>query len=127
MDNGPAAFEAAPEQMKRGPGRPRTIIPEVTPEPAPAKMVTMKLERHCRPGGEFEIIGHMQPELRRKNAAGVMEIVRAEEFIKGEPAPPPLPGVGTTGKLWAGTIIALPEAEAKALKRAGIASFELVD
>lgn len=96
-------------------------------EAAPEKRITMKLERHCRPGGEFEIVGHVQPELRRKSPAGVMEVVRAEAFIKGEPAPPPLPGVGTTGKLWAGTIISLPEAEAKALKRAGIASYELVD
>jgi hypothetical protein len=96
-------------------------------EAAPEKRIAMKLERHCRPAGPYEIVGHFRPEIRRKNPAGVMEVVRAEEFIKGEPAPPPLPGVGTTGKLWAGTIISLPEAEAKALKRAGIASVELAD
>lgn len=105
MKNGPAAVEAAPE-----------------------KRIKMKLERHCNPSGmDFEIIGHFQPELRRKNPAGVMEVVRAEAFIPGEPAPPPLPGVGTKGKLWAGTIIALPESNAKALRRAGIASVEILD
>ena len=92
------------------------------------KMIPMKLERNYRPGSEnFTIVGHTKPEVRRKTAAGVEVVVEAEEFVKGEAMPAKYPGVGFANKFWAGTVLKLPEDEAKAIRKNGIGSVEIAD
>jgi hypothetical protein len=60
-------------------------------------MVVMKLLRNYRPAAGYEVV----------SAVGAS-----------------YPGVGFPHKLWAGTIVRLPEAEAKVLNKAGIAARE---
>lgn len=95
--------------------------------PEPVKMIAMKLERHYRPAKEFEVVGYHKPEVKRKFPDGTMKVVEPAEFIKGEAAPAPFPGVISTGKIWAGTVIKLPEAEAKNIRNLGIASRDFDD
>ncbi len=91
------------------------------------KTVVIKLLRNYRPIGAYEVIGHDQPAILRKNAAGVMAEVTPAAFVKDEPAPPPTPGTGFANKVWAGTLIKLPVDEAKTVKKAGIGEYELAD
>lgn len=92
------------------------------------KLKAMELKRNYRPMEGCEIVGHTVPEVKRKNAAGVMEVVAAARFVAGEMAPPPTPGVvPTSGKIWAGTIIRVPVNEAKTMKANGIAEASLED
>lgn len=95
--------------------------------PAAVKFIPMKLERNYRPVSDYTIVGHTKPEVRRKNAAGVEVVVEAEEFVKGEAMPAKYPGVGFANKFWAGTVLKLPEDEAKAIRKAGIGSVEIAD
>ena len=96
--------------------------------PAAVKMIPMKLERNYRPqSADYSIVGHTRPEVRRKNAAGVEVVVEAEEFVSGQPMPGKYPGVGFANKFWAGTVLKLPEDEAKAIRKAGIGSVEIAD
>lgn len=88
---------------------------------------TVKLKRHYRPVDTYEIVGYLRPEIRRKTAGGLDEVSQTEEFIKGEMAPPPFPGVGYANKIWASTFVQLPIEEAKKLVRAGIAEREYAD
>jgi hypothetical protein len=91
------------------------------------KLKAMELKRHYRPQGAFEIVGHTRPEVKKKNTAGVMEVVSPAKFIDGEMNPPPVPGVVHTHKIWAGTVIRVPVDEAKAMRVAGIAEASLED
>ena len=94
----------------------------------PTKFIPMKLERNYRPqSSDYTIVGHTKPEVRRKTAAGVEVVVEAEEFVKGEAMPAKYPGVGFANKFWAGTVLKLPEDEAKAIRKAGIGSVEIAD
>lgn len=94
--------------------------------PAP-KMVAMQLLRNYRPAGEFEIVGHVVPAVTRKDASGREYEVSKAEFIAGEGAPPPQAGVGTSGKIWAGTIIRVPQEEARTMRANDIAERSVDD
>lgn len=85
-------------------------------------MIAMKLERHYVPRGEFEIVGYHKPEVKKKTATGDWKVVEPEEFVEGEACPPPNPGVGYPNKIWASTVIRVPEEEAKTMHRLGIAA-----
>ena len=95
-----------------------------TDTPIAAKMVPMKLLKNYRPKGAYEVVGWHRPELKRKDAAGQPLIVQKAEFVKGEAAPSPYPGVGFPDKIWAGTVVRLTEDEAKTVKRALIGDIE---
>jgi hypothetical protein len=95
-------------------------------EAAKPKMVPVLLERHYRPGGDYEIVGHWQPKVEVKNAQGKMVEIEPAKFIDGEASPPPIAGVGSVSlKLWAGTVVRLPVDEAKRCKREQIGSIEV--
>jgi hypothetical protein len=100
-----------------------TATADVEATPATeVKMVAMKLERHYCPLGDYEVVGYLKPEVKRKLPSGEFKVIEPEEFIEGEQAPAPFPGVVSTGKVWASTTIKLPEAEAKNIMRLGIAA-----
>lgn len=107
-------YERQPAELDDGPGSGTETV----------KMVPMKLERHYRPLGDYEVVGYMKPEVTRKMPNGELKVVEKEEFVPGEQAPAPFPGVVSTGKVWARTTIKLPEAEAKHIRKLGIASVE---
>ncbi len=95
----------ATEPAKRGPGRP----PKAVEEPKPVTLIPVKLLKHYRPRGVFEIV---------------------------DAAPSPLPGIGFTNKdkdgtvigvkLWADTVVKLPRDEAAALLGNEAVSMEAV-
>lgn len=87
------------------------------PDTAEPRLVAMELKRNYVPPPGYEIVGHTRPA--RKDHQG--NVIEPETFIKGEPMPPRYPGAGYKEKILAGTIIRLPEAEARKLKNAGIA------
>lgn len=93
----------------------------------PVKMHAVKLLKNYCPGGAVEIVGWNKPAVKRKDNAGRVIEISPAEFVKGEPAPPPYPGVGFVGKIWAGTVIKLTEDEARSVKRAKIAELEFAD
>jgi hypothetical protein len=69
---------------------------DIQPEAgADEPMITMKLLRNYRPLAGYEVV----------SAVGAS-----------------YPGVGFPHKLWAGTVVRLPEGEAKALHKAGVAA-----
>lgn len=86
--------------------------------PEPVKMFPVKLAYNYQPAGAYEAIGWEKPAVEKKNAAGQIVVVEKAEFIKGEIAPPPYPGVGFPGKVWKGSTIGLPRDEAMALVNA---------
>lgn len=96
------------------------------PPPA-AKMVTVKLLKNYRPINPFETVGYTREAILKKNAAGMMETVRPEEFIEGELPPAVQVGTGFETKLWSGAVIKLPADEAKSMRKAGIAEYEVLD
>jgi hypothetical protein len=89
------------------------------------KMVRMTLKRHCRPNEGYEIVGYNRPEIKHKGPDGRAVVVQSEAFIEGEAAPPPIPGVTITGKLWAGTVLRVPDDEARMMRKAGIADVDI--
>ena len=91
------------------------------------RMTPMRLKNNYRPYGEFEIVGHWQKAIRVKRADGKEIELQPEEFIKGDPAPAPQPGIGTSGKLWNGTIARFTSEEAKHLRKNGLADIEMED
>jgi hypothetical protein len=91
---------------------------------APRK-VTMKCLRNYRPDEPMEILGHLQPALIVKDAAGREKVVEPETFIKGVAAPPPQAGVGFANKVWAGTFIRVTPDEAKRMKATGVGEVEV--
>lgn len=117
-------------------------IPEAppTPDAPPVKMVPIRLHRHYRPRDGFEVVGWHRPEKSIKRPDGQMMVVEKAEFVtevdedegsetygKIKPAPSPLPGAGTGGKIWASTVIRVPVAEAKTMQKAGIGAVEIED
>lgn len=109
--------------------------------PAPVgkteKLVPITLKRHYVPVGRrdaegnriptHEIVGWHRPEKKMKRPDGQMVVVEEAAFIKGEPAPPPQPGVGFAHKIWRGTTIKVPVSEAKEMRRKGIGDYEIED
>lgn len=75
----------------------------------------------------YEIVGWHRPEKKAKDSHGVETIVQTAEFINGEAAPPPYPGVGFPNKLWAGTVVKLPLEEAKRLQSLRLAERDIDD
>lgn len=98
------------------------IVAAVAEQIDKPKLIAMKLERHYVPRGEFEIVGYHKPEVKKKTSTGDWKIVEAEEFVEGEACPPPNPGVGYPNKIWATTVIRVPEEEARTMQRLGIAA-----
>lgn len=97
-------------------------------EAVPAvKMVAMELLRNYRPAGVFEIVGYVRPAVIRKDAAGREYEAQPAEFVAGEMAPPPQAGVGTSGKIWARTIIRVPHDEGRTMRANGIAERSVDD
>lgn len=79
----------------------------------PSKMFPVLLNKNYAPIKDYEIVGYLRPEVKRKDSAGNWRVEQKEEFIKGEMKPHESPGVGYPGKIWAGTQIKLPVDEAK--------------
>lgn len=92
-----------------------------TTETIAPKLVKMQLTRNYVPRGPFTIVGYDRPEIKAKDAAGREHIVQTAAFIDGEMAPPIHPGVGFVGKVWASTVIEVPEDEARDMRRLKIA------
>lgn len=86
-----------------------------TAAPAAEKLFPVLLTKNCSLIGNYEIVGYLKEAVKRKNAAGTWKIIEPEEFIKGEMKPHTSPGVGFPNKIWAGTTVRLPVAEAKRL------------
>ena len=95
-----------------------------TPAPAPVepavKAVRMELLRNYVPINLLSIIGWNKPAVTKKNAAGQMVEVEPAAFVEG-PKPAPYPGAGFPNKVWAGTIIEVPEGEARDMRAKKIA------
>ena len=109
-----AASFVSPTQKASGP------VSNDAPTTA-TKMVKMELKRNYVPLKPYTIIGYERPARFVKNAAGEMKEAEPAAFIEGETFPPLFPGVGYDGKIWAKTIIEVPEAEAKVMRSKGIA------
>ena len=107
--------------------QPTAAVEAAIPASEPVKMVAMKLDRHYRPHGEYEVVGYLKKAVTKKFPDGQIKVVEPEEFIPGEKCPPPFPGVINESKIWAGTTIKLPEVEAKHIARLGIASRDFDD
>lgn len=107
--------------------QPTVAVEAAIPAPEPVKMLAMKLERHYHPRGAYEVVGYLKEAVTKKFPDGQIKIVEPEEFIPGEQAPAPFPGVISTGKVWAQTTIKLPEDEAKSIAKLGIASRDFDD
>jgi hypothetical protein len=107
--------------------QPTAAVEAAIPDSEPVKMVAMKLLRHYRPMGEYEVVGYLKKEVTKKFPDGQIKVVEPEEFISGEKAPPPFPGVLNENKIWAGTTIKVPEDEGKTMKRQGIAERDFDD
>jgi hypothetical protein len=92
-------------------------IPDMASEPTPQKapMFPVLLSKNYVPKGEYEIVGYLKAEVKRKNNAGQWVVVEKEKFIEGEMKPHASPGVGYDGKIWAGTTLRLPVDEAKSI------------
>jgi hypothetical protein len=81
-----------------------------------------------------EVIGYDRPRIEKKDAAGRMIVLDEGGFTREEddqgklkPMPPAVPGTGTLGKLFAGTLVRLPVDEAKRARKLGIVEYELDD
>ena len=92
-----------------------TTIAQQAPAASVEKMFPVLLTKNCALSCKYEIVGYLKEAVKRKNAAGTWKIVEPEEFIKGEMKPHTSPGVGFPNKIWAGTTVRLPIAEAKRL------------
>lgn len=113
----------SPQQQEVGPvsvDAPNVTTPaEQAPEPV--KGIQMELVRNYVPVSLLRVVGWKKPALMRKNAAGQMVEVEPEEWMEGQAKPAPYPGAGFDNKLWAGTVIEVPEAEAKRMRTLRIA------
>ena len=96
-------------------------VQQVEKQAEKPRLVSMKLDRHYVPKGEFEIVGYHKPEVKKKTSTGDWKVVEPAEFVEGEACPPPNPGVGYPNKIWATTVIRVPEDEARNMQRLGIA------
>lgn len=97
------------------------------PEPEGPKLARVKLDRNYVPINPYTVVGHLRPEIKRKDPAGNLVVTQTEEFIPGVEMPPKIAGTGFVGKLWAGTVIEIAEAEAKNIVRQKIGSLEFAD
>ena len=95
------------------------------PAPEPIKTVKMELVRHYVPKHLVSIVGHTKPEKKVKNAAGQITILQKEEWVPGEMMPHELAGVGYAKKIWAGTVIEVPEDEGRQMRANKIAEVYL--
>lgn len=73
---------------------------EAKRETVPETTVVVRLTKHHKPAGWYEVLGHYDADNR---------------FVRGEPKEPPYPGVNSAHKLWADTVVKLPAEEAKRL------------
>lgn len=85
------------------------------------KPVAMELLKNYVPVELLRVVGYKKEAVQRKNAAGQMVVVEPEEFIAGEMKPSVYPGTGFPNKIWAGTVIEVPEPEAKIMRQKRIA------
>lgn len=90
----------------------------------PSKLFPVTLVKNYVPKGEYEIVGYLKEEVKRKDAAGNWRVIEKEQFVEGEMKPHQSPGVGfgpmqmkdgstVNAKIWAGTRIRVPIDEAK--------------
>lgn len=91
-----------------------------SPVEAATKPVRMELLRNYVPINLLGVVGWQKPAVMKKNAAGQMVEVEPAEFVPGE-KPAPYPGAGFPNKIWAGTVIEVPEDEAKRMRSLRIA------
>lgn len=108
------------------PAAPAEDVTEIMPPAAAIEankpaMVTMKLLRHYVPRGPFEIVGYQRNAVTVKDAAGRMHELEPATFVKGEMMPPLHPGTGYPNKIWAGTVLRVPDEEARDMRAKGIA------
>lgn len=97
------------------------------PEPEAPRLSRVKLERNYVPQNAFTVVGHLRPEIKRKDPAGNLVVTQKEEFIPNEPMPATIAGTGFPNKLWAGTVIDIAEAEAKNIVKQKIGVLEFAD
>ncbi len=102
--------------------------PTKTAEPT-AKPVKMELLRNYVPRNLLRIVGWMKPAVLQKTVAGEMKEIEPAEWREGEAKPAKFAGTGfgetvdpKTGKtkhakLWAGTVIEVPEDEARDMRK----------
>lgn len=94
------------------------------PKLYPVKLLKNSAPRDHASGAEvpFEIVGHWTPERVINSPDGTGKKTIPSEFVAGEEAPPPYPGVGTQDrKIWAGTIVKFPRDHGRFLIEKGIA------
>lgn len=94
--------------------------PAKSTDKSATKVVAMQLKKNYAPRGPFRVVGYQRPEIRAKDAGGREQIVQTAAFIDGEMTPAKFPGVGFANKVWSGTVIEVPEDEAKAIRAGGI-------
>lgn len=111
----PSAPSLPTTQKESGP------VSNDAPTTAPVKTVKMELKRHYVPHKLISIVGYERPARFVKNAAGEMKEAEPAAFIEGEMFPPIFAGVGYENKIWAKTVIEVPEEEGKTMRRLGIA------
>lgn len=87
----------------------------------PVKGVKMELLRNYVPRNLISIVGWQKPAIMQKTAGGEMKEIEPAEWRAGEPKPPKYAGTGFINKLWAGTVIEVPEDEARDMRKAKIA------
>jgi hypothetical protein len=114
-DRNRGAAQAAPStQPEIGVGP----VTEVAPN---EKTVAMELKRHYVPRNLRGIVGYQKEAIVRKGPDGRMMTVEEAAFIEGEAKPAVYPGSGFPNKIWAGTVIEVPESEAKDMRTKKIA------
>ena len=91
------------------------------PNKTAPKQIDMLLKRNYAPKDLIRIVGYVDPARTVKDAGGRVIRVNEERFVEGEMKPSQYPGVGFENKIWAGTVITVPEDEAKAMRQKGIA------
>ena len=97
----------------------------VTPAPEPIKTIKMELLRNYVPRKLISIVGYLRPEKKVKSAGGQTVVIQSEEWIPGEMKPHELAGVGYPNKIWAGTVIEVPEDEGRVMRANKIAEVYL--
>jgi hypothetical protein len=112
--------QAAPNTMTTT-APPADAMPAPEPAAPPEKAIRMELKKNYKPRKLIGVVGWNRPEKRVKDAAGNERIIQTAGFVEGEQCPAPMPGVGYPGKIWAGTVIEVPESEAKAMRDKKIA------
>lgn len=107
--------------------KPEPVVEPDEPVISQQPSEVVELVRHYRPVGPHIIVGHTKAAVVRKLTTGETVELEKEVFIKGQMAPAPFPGAALSGKIWAGTRIALMQDEAKTIVRTGIAKREWAD